>query len=181
MGLLTHDWTIDVLVLVLAGVVSLYLYFTRNFNYWKNQGVKEATPTFPFGNVAPCVFARKNPVKLISQLYHEGEGEKMIGFYSFDTPYLIIRDLELIKNVLIRDFNNFSNKIMVGNDSDPLGAKSLFLAHNPPWRHIRQKLTPIFTTGKLKNMFPLMLEICQDFYDYLDNLQIDCKCLFNRL
>lgn len=175
MGILTFDCGIETLVLISVTVFSLYLYLTRNYNYWKKQGVKEIAPTFPFGNVAPCIFGKKNPAKMISEMYQKGEGESMIGFYSFDKPYLILRDPELIKNILIRDFSNFSNKIMTGNTRDIFGSRSVFLINNPPWKHLRQKLTSIFTSGKLKNMLGLMLEICPDLYDYLDKIKIDGK------
>lgn len=174
MGFITSEWSTDVTIsLFLTVILSVYLYLTRNFNYWKNRGVKEKKPSILFGNVAPCLFLKKTPGEMISDIYHHGEGERMIGFYGFDRPYLILRDPELIKNVFIKDFNNFSNKIMSGNDNDAFAASNLFMATNPPWKHIRQKLTPIFTKGKLKNMFDLMLEICQDLDVHMDRLNID--------
>lgn len=99
----------------------------------------------------------------------------MVGFYSFDKPRLLLRDPELIKNLLIRDFNNFSNKMVSGNYKDIIGSHTLFLLKNPFWKNLRYKLTPIFTSGNLKNMFGLMLEICDDLYGYLDNLKINGK------
>lgn len=42
------------------------------------------------------------------------------------------------------------------NHSDPLGANSLPFANNPEWRMLRTKLTPVFTSGKMKQMFPLI-------------------------
>ncbi|KAJ8683698.1 hypothetical protein QAD02_019490 [Eretmocerus hayati] len=115
------------------------------------------------------------PEQFVKDLYAKSAGEKMFGFYIFDKPYLMLRDTDLIKDVFIKDFHNFSNKIAAGNDYDKLGDKSVFLTKNPPWKHIRPKLSPIFTSGKLKKMFQLMLEICHDFGEYLENLEIDDK------
>lgn len=174
MGLITSQWSFDVTISILLVLAfCVYSYLSRNFHYWKNRGVKEVKPIILFGNAAPCLFLKKSLVKFLSDIYNYGEGEKMVGFYAFDRPYLLLRDPELIKNVFIKDFNNFSNKIMTDFNTDEFGRTNLFLASNPPWKHVRQKLTPIFTTGKLKNMFTFMLEICEDFNYHLNGLNIN--------
>lgn len=43
--------------------------------------------------------------------------------------------------------------------SDTLGSYSLFFAKNPIWRLIRNKLTPIFTSARMKQMFYLVAEV----------------------
>ncbi|KAJ8683699.1 hypothetical protein QAD02_019491 [Eretmocerus hayati] len=175
MALLTTDWTVDGLILISLSMSVIYFYMTRNYGYWKKLGVKELSPTFFFGNVAPCIMAKQTPEQFIREVHQKNKSERMVGFYVFDQPYLLLRDPELIKDVFIKDFHNFSNKILTGNKRDPLGSKSVFLVRNPPWKYLRQKLSPIFTSGKLKRMFELMIEICQDFDNHLDSLQIDEK------
>lgn len=167
---------ISEVLLALIFILSLvfYYYVTRNYHFWKKQGVQEEAPTFPFGNVLTCILGKKNPSKFITELYQKGEGENMIGFYCLDKTYLVVRDPELIKNVLVRDFNNFSNKILNGNCKDDF-RDSVLLVKNPPWKYTRNKLTSVFTSGKLKNMFKLMLEVIEDFHDHLNGLGIDGK------
>lgn len=173
MAVITSDWLLDAYICVSIALLCLYLYITRNSNYWRKQGIKDVSPSFFFGNVASCVFAKQTPQKLLREIYYKGASEKVIGFYVFDKPYLMVRDPELIKNVFIKDFNNFSNKMLGSDEADAMGNTNLFLAKNPPWKFIRQKLTPIFTSGKLKKMYELMMEICQDFQTYLDEMNID--------
>lgn len=173
MAVITSEWSLDALICVSALLLGLYLYITRNSNYWSKRGVKDVKPLFFFGNVAPCVFGTKTPDKLIREAYDKGAGEKVIGLHVFDKPYLVVRDPELIKSVFIKDFNNFSNKLLGGKHTDVMSSTNLFLANNPPWKYIRTKLTPIFTSGKLKKMYELMMEICDDLQVHLDKLDID--------
>ncbi|KAJ8670407.1 hypothetical protein QAD02_001666 [Eretmocerus hayati] len=175
MALITTSWTFDMLTCVLCILIGLYFYLSKNHNYWKNLGVRQIPPKFIFGNVASCVFGRQMPDELFRELYQKADEERMIGFYVFNKPYLMLCDPELIRHVLIKDFQNFSNKILSVDDDDELGKNSLFLVTNPPWNLIRKKLTPVFTSVKLKKMFELMIEICQDFKDYLESFDIDDK------
>lgn len=175
MALITSVWALDALILLFSGFAALYFYMTRNYNHWKERGVKAWPTTLFFGNTAPLIFARKTPDTFLKELYVDSKNEKAVGFYVFDKPYLMIKDPELIKNIFVKDFANFANKMLGARDDDVMGSMNLFLAKNPPWKHIRQKLTPIFTTGKLKKYLDLMLEIREDFNNYMDSLEIDGK------
>lgn len=173
MAIITSNRLLDIVMCAFGVLLLFYLYMARNFNYWKNRGVKQIQPIPFFGNIAQCILGIENPPKFFSNFYKKGAGENMIGFYVLDKPYLLLRDPELIKDVFIKDFNNFSNKLLTGNSTDAFGANNIFLAANPPWRQLRQKMTPIFTLGKIKNMFNLMLEICKDFDTHMDTYEID--------
>jgi cytochrome P450 family 6 len=35
------------------------------------------------------------------------------------------------------------------------------------WKEVRSKLTPGFTAGKLKEMYPLLEEVCKDLLQHL--------------
>ncbi len=51
--------------------------------------------------------------------------------------------------------------------SDVLGSTNLFFIPNPAWKIIRARLTPFFTSGKLKQMFHLMKHIGNEMNDTL--------------
>ncbi|GBP59924.1 Cytochrome P450 6a2 [Eumeta japonica] len=71
----------------------------------------------------------------------------------------IIRDPELVKAVLVSDFMYFYKRGLNPHETviEPM-LKNLFFAHGNLWRLLRQRMTPAFTTGKLKAMFPLIVE-----------------------
>src|SRR5699024_1646695 len=45
---------------------------------------------------------------------------------------------------------------------------TLFIAKDDVWRNLRAKLSPVFTSGKMKMMFPLMQECVEDLHSFLD-------------
>lgn len=88
----------------------------------------------------------------------------------FDQPCLLVKDTELIKSVLIKDFNVFYDRYVGDNDrDDPAGTYNLFNVKNPDWKELRTKISPVFTSGKLKQMFNLIEENGDDLIKFLKN------------
>ncbi|CAD1468265.1 unnamed protein product, partial [Heterotrigona itama] len=52
---------------------------------------------------------------------------------------------------------------------EPL-AQHLFFLESERWRPLRSKLSPIFTSGKLKEMFPLVVECAGNLEKFLDRV-----------
>lgn len=59
--------------------------------------------------------------------------------------------------------------------SDMVGSANLFLLRNPIWRQMRIRLTPLFTSGRLKQMYYLMTAIGNDLSNYLNKLKLNEK------
>ncbi|XP_014221929.1 cytochrome P450 6k1-like [Trichogramma pretiosum] len=167
MALLTQFWGLDILICAFSLVLCVYLYAVRNFNYWKRRGFKEIPPTAVFGNFTECFLARKPLVNVLNDIYEYEKNEPSVGFYVLDKPYLLLRDPELIKHVLIKDFANFTGRVADSYKTDDVGKFNLFVLRNPDWKYIRQKISPIFTSGRLKKMLDLMLEIDKDLDQYM--------------
>lgn len=66
--------------------------------------------------------------ELILQVYHECKGKDVIsGFYNFAQPVFLIMDEELVKSILIKDFNNFVNRGLYCNEEgEPLSGNDSF-------------------------------------------------------
>jgi cytochrome P450 len=96
----------------------------------------------------------------LQRIYNEHSDKPYVGIFSFDKPSLLIRDPELVKNILVKDFHTFMDRIMSFDAKiEPLFGNSLFVLKGQLWRHLRTHLSPVFTTHKIKLMFYLV-DIC---------------------
>ncbi|XP_013141652.1 PREDICTED: cytochrome P450 6B6-like [Papilio polytes] len=147
------------LAVIFVFCVAVYLYSISTFKYWESRGVKHDKPIPFLGNNAPMYFMKKSMTQIGVQLYWKYSKEKVVGFYRAMRPELLIRDPEIIKRVLVTDFENFHMRGINTHRTvvEPL-AKNLFLADGDVWKLLRQRMTPAFTSGKLKAMFPLIVE-----------------------
>ncbi|XP_032684429.1 cytochrome P450 6k1-like [Odontomachus brunneus] len=175
MAMITSYWTLDSLMILITLVLAAYLYMTRKFNYWKKRGVFEIKPLPFFGNLMNTMLFKESSGLVLKNLYNKSKGQRYIGFYVLDKPCLLIRDPEIIKNILVKDFNNFCDRVSYTHSNDLMGRSSLLLLKNPTWKLLRSKLTPMFTSGKLKKMFDLLMKCTVNLDTYLDTLGLDEK------
>ena len=174
MALLTLYWSLDGILILSSLIVAAYLYVTRKFNYWSKRGVKGIPPTPFVGNFMDCLLARKSNAEFLRDLYVYGKGLPYLGFYVFDKPQLLVRDPELAKHILVKDFDYFSDRYAAADEkNDRFGYANVVLMKNPEWRSLRAKLTPVFTPGKMKTMFDLMLTVADDLRKHLDSLHLE--------
>ncbi|XP_076164171.1 cytochrome P450 6k1-like [Ptiloglossa arizonensis] len=173
MAILTPYWGLDGIMFITFLMIAAYLYMTRKFKYWAKRGIMEIPPTPFLGNFGDCILQKKAPAEFVRDLYRESKGLPYMGFYLFDKPSFLVRDPQLIKHILVKDFNSFSDRYSSANVKDRLGYANLFQMKNPGWRILRSKLTPIFTSGKLKKMFDLMVMVTKDLDNYLESLNFN--------
>jgi hypothetical protein len=169
------------IILVLVGSLSaifiaLYLYFTRNFKFWQKLGIPYVKPTPFVGTLKECVFQKVNIGENLQQIYEQHSDKQYVGIFSFDKPILLIRDLELVKNILVKDFQFFMDRIISFDENlDPLCSKLLFVSKGQRWRHWRTNLTQVFTSGKMKKMFYLVDACGKELADCLDKASYNGK------
>ncbi|CAH0399766.1 unnamed protein product [Chilo suppressalis] len=149
-------------------VTVFCLYCKKKYSYWREKGVKGPVPWPVVGNFGNVILQKESLDQCIKDIYSKYKGEKLVGLYSGFRPVVLIRDPELIKHVLIRDFDVFQER---GNSSR--GSRlsdNLFSANGEKWKIMRQKLTPVFTTRKLKEMVPNIQKCIANFLQYVNNL-----------
>ncbi|KAH0946702.1 hypothetical protein HN011_009582 [Eciton burchellii] len=104
----------------------------------------------------------------LQRIYKIYEGYPFVGIYELVTPVLLLRDLKLIKHILVKDFVYFQSRGIAANEHvDPLTANLINLS-GPRWRNLRIKLTPAFTSGKIRHIFGLFTEISEKFKQFIN-------------
>ncbi|CAK1553417.1 unnamed protein product [Leptosia nina] len=151
-----------VLILPLFVCLTLiYLYTTRNFRYWSKRKVKHDPPVPIFGNHYRNLFGFESLAETYTELYFKYPDEKVVGFYRGMMPGLLVRDLDIARSILNVEFSHFYLRGM-GRDpeKEPL-LSNLFHIDGDKWKFLRQRLTPVFTTAKLRAMFPLIIKCAE--------------------
>lgn len=88
------------------------------------------------------------------------------GFFQLTSPTLYIRDLDLVKDVLVKHFDHFTDHRSVGSEYDVLYYKNLFSLKGNEWREMRAYLSPAFAPSKIKAMFDLMSQCAQRLTEF---------------
>jgi len=130
MGILVADscWA-DTLVLVLTALYLIYRYTTSTFDYWLKRGVPEIKTKEPFfGAARKALFLQRQVALHSDDIYKELDGHKFGGFFNMRTPTLMVRDPELIKHIMVKDFSSFTdNAVIASEKNDPMFGNFSFL------------------------------------------------------
>nr|CAD7440165.1 unnamed protein product [Timema bartmani] len=171
MALLFDSLLVDATVALISLITLLYFYFEHKFTYWKKRGVPFVKPLPFVGNFKDVLLQRRSPSHFFEDIYKKGRGKPLIGFYIFGKPSVVIRDPAIVKNVLVKDFNVFSDRhIECDPKTDPLGHQNLFVIKGQPWKNLRGKITPVFTSGKMRRVFPLISDCAVNLKRYIHDL-----------
>ena len=112
---------------IIVVLVVVYYYFTSTFYFWKSRGIRGPQPLPGFGTFdKDVVFVKKNLVNYLMEVYNDYKNEPMIGIFAKSKPVLILKDPELIKDVLIKDFITFADR---GEASHEKVCVNILLSH----------------------------------------------------
>ncbi|XP_055909013.1 probable cytochrome P450 6g2 [Eupeodes corollae] len=170
------DLITELLLFVTFILFGIYIWANHHFSYWRNKNVAYVEPNYFFGNFKDMLMMSKNCADVIKDLYNHknAKDQPILGIYIFNKPALLIRDPELVKSICVKNFDKFSDRYAQSDTKgDTLGSATLFMINNPEWKELRTKLSPVFTSGKMKQMFPLIQEIGNNLDTYINSFQID--------
>ncbi|PSN29418.1 hypothetical protein C0J52_26728 [Blattella germanica] len=154
--------------------VIIYLFLIRHFNYWKNQGIPYTKPVPLFGSLKDVLLQKIHVAKYFKEIYDKYKNEPYVGIFAIDQPGLLIRDLEVLKTILVKDAGNFADRMVIVDENvSPLNAKTLMAMKGQKWRHVRTSLTPTFTSGKLKKAFYIVDKCCKQLVELVDKTAVN--------
>lgn len=169
---------------VLVLFTSIYIYAKWQYTYWKRQGLPHIEPKFPTGTFD---FGRADHIAIVmNERYKKYKSTlKCIGGFIMFSPTVTIYDVDLAKTIMGKDFHYFRNRGAYVNPRDDPLSGHLFNLEGDKWKVMREKLTAVFTSGKMKFMFPTVIKIGQEFVEAIETElkfgnTIDAKEYFAR-
>ena len=156
--------------LALFSILGLFYWRYRvKCKYWIDKGVFQIEPTFPFGSFFWFFLRKESLVKALENQAKKAKDLPFYGAYFLNDPVFVVNDPDLVKFVLIKDFDYFVNRnpapMSKMQDSklltDKIWMEQMTGAEGQKWKNIRTTFTPIFTTGKMKAMMIFMQETCK--------------------
>ncbi|XP_055589840.1 cytochrome P450 9e2-like [Uranotaenia lowii] len=109
--------------------------------------------------------------------------------FEVNMPLFVLRDLSLIKQITVKDFDHFmDHRPIFGTKSespDQLFVKMLFTMTDQRWRNMRATLSPAFTGSKMRQMFELVVNCAESMADFYrghvgNGKEYEMKDIFSR-
>ncbi|XP_071534286.1 cytochrome P450 3A31-like [Panulirus ornatus] len=151
-----ETWLLLVSVVVLAALA----YSRWRLSYWSSRGV----PTPPFhqflGHTYKIITASPGPWVFVEEAYTKYGGSSFCGIYEILTPVLMIGDPDILKHIFVKDFDHFTDRrtFKLPNEPDKLMNDMLSVKAGEDWKNLRNIMSPTFTSGKIRGMFPLICD-----------------------
>lgn len=95
----------------------------KKYAFFRDRGIPNATPIWPLGNFWR-VGITVHFIHRINETYRMFKDKaKICGFFVTTIPAYIVLDIDLIKNILVKDFDSFHDRGIYYNEkADPLSA-----------------------------------------------------------
>jgi cytochrome P450 family 6 len=107
--------------------------------------------------------------ELIKRNYDKLKHNSAFGIFLFFKKVIVITEPEVVKEILVKNFENFhSHGFDMDEKIDPL-ITNVFFVKGQQWKDMRSKLSPIFTSGRMKMMFPIVASKADRMIEFLES------------
>ncbi|XP_036615950.1 thromboxane-A synthase [Trichosurus vulpecula] len=146
--------TMVTVALVLILLALLKWYSTSAFSSLEKVGIRHPKPLPFIGNMT---FFRQGFWESHMELIKTYG--PLCGYYLGRRMYIVVYEPQMIKEILVKNFSNFTNRMMSGMETKPVADSILFL-RNKRWEEVRSVLTPAFSSKRLDEVIPLISQAC---------------------
>ncbi|CAG9860276.1 unnamed protein product [Phyllotreta striolata] len=163
------------LLLIATLVVTLfYINCIKPMYHWRKLGIKSTPVVWIAGDNWGNALKLESFADMVKRVYNQVPGARYSGMYQFTTPTLVIRDLELIKRICVKDFDHFvDHRSFVSEEADPTFGKNIFSLKGQRWRDTRPLLSRLFTNRKIKGMYILMTKCAESLTNHFSKQMND--------
>uniref|UniRef100_A0AC34QE93 Cytochrome P450 n=1 Tax=Panagrolaimus sp. JU765 TaxID=591449 RepID=A0AC34QE93_9BILA len=154
---------------ILVCITTIFYYYLNQHNqYWQRQGIPGPKGNIFFGNLLQVFKSQHDFDRINTEKFGGTFGTIMLG-----TPALITNDLDFIQEVVIKHFDAFPDRLDVAsNTKDDIRGNFLTRKKGDDWRRIRHRITPAFTSAKMKRLINVM-NLCSK--ELVENLETFSK------
>ena len=154
-------------IYIAIALVLVYLWIRHRYRLFERLGFPYVEAKIPFGSIGN-VGQTEHMSGFIKREYEKYKNSgPAFGIFMMLKPILMPTDPDLIRDILVKHFDSFHQRgFDLDFKNDPLMAH-LFFKDGQAWKDLRSKLSPTFTSGKMKMMFPIFAETSNRMIDYL--------------
>ena len=163
------EFLIEIFLGIILVLTGLILWTYRQRNIFNNVDFPVLRTNSLFGAFSDVFTGKQGFYENVLSLYNRKEVKDapFFGVFLFHKPALVVNDPELIKKILISDFDKFPNRYAASDVHDPVGHYNIFSAKSPLSKYLRSKLSPFFSSVKLKTMYYLLDKISSDLAEHV--------------
>ncbi|TSK38458.1 Thromboxane-A synthase [Bagarius yarrelli] len=140
------------LSLFLLFLLLLYWYSTSPYSVLQRCGIRHPKPAPFIGNI---MLFRHDFFQAQKDLINKYG--RVCGYYLARLPMVVIADPDMLRQVMVKEFQNFPNRMIIRTAIKPM-SDSLIMLRDEQWKRVRSILTPSFSAAKMKDMVPLIHE-----------------------
>ncbi|XP_035687518.1 cytochrome P450 3A24-like isoform X1 [Branchiostoma floridae] len=142
--------------------VLIYMYLMWPYSTFEDLGIPGPKPLPLFGNYLSY---GKSAGEFDRECYKKFN--KVYGIFEGRQPILMVGDLDLIKDITVKESNNFTNRRVLSGQGEIL-SKGLTALKDDDWRRFRSTISPAFSSVKLKQMALVIEKYADNFVASLD-------------
>ncbi|KAM6946134.1 thromboxane-A synthase [Aplochiton taeniatus] len=122
---------------------------------------------YPYSVLAKCGIKHPKPTPFFGNMFLFRQGffgvhtdliqtyGRVCGYYLGRRPVVVVADPDMLRQVMVKEFNSFPNRMTIRSATKPM-SDCLLMLRNEHWKRVRSILTPSFSAAKMKEMVPLI-------------------------
>nr|XP_022914560.1 cytochrome P450 9e2-like [Onthophagus taurus] len=155
------------IIFIFLLLTLLFIKIVQTQKYWSRRGVIHGSLLQDFVRV---FIKRESFCEALIRVYTTFPNSSFVGLSQTLLPDLVLTNIDLIKEICIKDFDHFTDhRWFIPDGVDELWSKNLFALKGIEWKHMRTTLSPCFTSNKMKILFNLIAECSQTHLEFYSN------------